>query len=216
MITFKDTKSSVFLFSSSIIIAIFLILPGWGLSQEMKSQTGQPGQAAAPAEKTNYKIIPITMEMEAGAAQYKKWPGGEKTIRAGIGWIEPFGRSEYVAGRGYPEQAKFPKPSYFNEEWKGLYDDSPDLFCVYMLKDGNIYAYDGVVGTLEPAKDDDGKFDYLINVIVGGTGAYEGATGMLLGKTPGRGKSTDVGDGVKLPVSILKLMNGYIRIPIKK
>jgi len=156
------------------------------------------------------------MEMEAGAAQYKQWPGGQKTVHAGIGWIEPFGRSEYVAGRGYPEQAKFPKPSYFNEEFKSLYDDSPDLFCIYMLKDGNIYAYDGVIGTLEPANDDDGKLDYLINVIVGGTGAYEGATGMLLGKTPGRGKSTEVGDGVKLPVSILKLMSGYIRIPIKK
>lgn len=213
MIAFKNIKSA-FLISSSIILAIVLILPGWGLAQEMKASN--PGAMQAPPDKTNYKIIPITMEMEAGVAQYKQWPGGEKTIHAGIGWIEPFGRSEYVAGRGYPEQTKFPKPGYFNEEFNSLYDNSPDLFCIYMFKDGNIYAYDGVVGTLEPANDDDGKVDYLINIIVGGTGAYEGATGMLLGKTPGRGKSTEVGDGVKLPVSILKLMSGYIKIPVKK
>jgi|WetSurMetagenome_2_1015567.scaffolds.fasta_scaffold231596_2 hypothetical protein len=216
MLTFKNIKPALFLIPSAIILAYALIFPGWSLTQEMKSPPGQPGKAAGSVDKTNYKIIPITMEMEAGAAQYKQWPGGQKTVHAGIGWIEPFGRSEYVAGRGYPEQTEFPKPGYFNEEFKSLYDDSPDLFCIYMLKDGNIYAYDGVIGTLEPDSGDDGKLDYLINIIVGGTGAYEGATGMLLGKTPGRGKSTEVGDGVKLPVSILKLMSGYIRIPIKK
>lgn len=47
------------------------------------------------------------------------------------------------------------------------------------------------------------------------TSAYEGATGMLLGRTPGRGASTDVAEGVSLPVSILKLMEGYIKIPEK-
>jgi hypothetical protein len=166
------------------------------------------------ADKPTYKVISITMEMEAGAAQYREWPGGGKTIHAGIGWMQPFGRSEYVAGIGYPEIKDFPKPTYFNEEWMKAYET--DLFCIYMLKDGNIYAYDGVVGNLEPLEGDDGKMDFLINVIVGGTGAYEGATGMLVGHTPGRGKSTEVREGVKLPVSILKLMNGYIKIPMKK
>jgi hypothetical protein len=219
----KNIKSFSFFVSLFLILSSILIFPGCVTSQEIKNEPvrviqplGQPGTPVVSVDKSKYKVVPITMEMEAGAAQYKQWPGGTKTVHAGIGWIEPFGRSEYVAGRGYPEQAKFSKPGYFNEEWKSLYDDSPDLFCIYMLKDGNIYAYDGVVGTLEPDNGDDGKVDYLINVIVGGTGAYEGATGMLLGKTPGRGKSTEVGDGVKLPVSILKLMSGYIRIPIKK
>jgi hypothetical protein len=223
--TLKRTKLFTFSVSLFFIFSFILISASCAIGIETKSPQSpgamqqppdQPGKAGVSVDKTNYKIIPITMEMEAGAAQYKQWPGGEKTIHAGIGWIEPFGRSEYVAGRGYPEQAKFPKPGYFNEEWNSLYDNSPDLFCIYMLKDGNIYAYDGVIGTLEPANDDDGKLDYLINIIVGGTGAYEGATGMLLGKTPGRGKSTEVGDGVKLPVSILKLMSGYIKIPVKK
>jgi hypothetical protein len=180
----------------------------------IQSPPGQPGNVTATAEKIEYKVIPIKMEMEAGAAQYKQWPGGQKTIHAGIGWIHPFGRGEYVAGKGYPEAEKFPEPSYFNEEWMKTYET--DLFCIYMLKDGNIYAYDGVVGNLEPAEGDDGKMDYLINVIVGGTGVYEGATGIMVGRTPGKGKSTEVTEGIKLPVSILKLMDGYIKIPIKK
>jgi hypothetical protein len=221
MVILIKSKTLTSLVSSLFILLLILFSSYSASSTEMapgvpQAPTDQPGKTETASNDSIYKIIPITMEMEAGAAQYKQWPGGQKTIHAGIGWIEPFGRSEYVAGRGYPEQARFPKPSWFNEEFNGLYDSSPGLFCIYMLKDGNIYAYDGVVGTLDPASDDDGKMDYLINVIVGGTGAYEGATGMLLGKTPGRGKSTEVGDGVKLPVSILKIMSGYIRIPVKK
>jgi hypothetical protein len=184
-----------------------------GDSGAMQTQPGKSGDPGKAADKTTYKVIPITMEMEAGAAQYKEWPGGTRTIHSGIGWIQPFGRSEYVAGMGYPEAKKYPEPSYFNEEWMRVYET--DLFCIYMLKDGNIYAYDGVVGNLEPVANDDGRMDYLINVIVGGTGAYEGATGMLVGRTPGRGKSTEVSQGINLPVSILKLMNGYIKIPVK-
>jgi hypothetical protein len=212
-----------FFISASLILLFVLILPFHAAAQGNKadqskgaiqSPAGKPDNAGETSDKTTYKTIRITMEMEAGAALYKAWPGGGKTMHAGIGWIEPFGRSEYVAGMDYPEIQKFPKPSYFNEEWMKVY--STKLFCIYMLKDGNIYAYDGVVGNLESADGDDGKMDYLMNVIVGGTGAYEGATGMLLGHTPGRGKNTGVADGVKLPVSILKLMEGYIKIPLKK
>jgi hypothetical protein len=166
-------------------------------------------------EEEPYRLITITMEMEAGAARYEEWPGGERTIHAGIGWLHPFGRGEYVAGMGYPEAEAYPEPSYFNEEWMSTYGTR--LFCIYRLEDGDIYAYDGVVGNLAPELEDgdDGKMDYLINVIVGGTGAYEGATGMLLGRTPGRGAGTEVVDGISLPVSILKLMEGYIKIPEK-
>ncbi len=217
----KNTTFSGFAVTASLFISALLMFTSCA-AQEIKAspgteitqaQPGQPGDLSVTDEKPTYKVIPITMEMEAGAAQYKEWPGGKKTIHAGIGWIHPFGRGEYVAGIGYPEAEKYPKPGYFNAEWMKTYET--DLFCIYMLKDGNIYAYDGVVGNLEP-ETDDGKMDYLINVIVGGTGAYEGATGMLLGRTPGKGKKTQVAEGVSLPVSILKLMEGYIRIPVKK
>jgi hypothetical protein len=218
----KNTNPLTLILSLSLILLSFSAF-NYCAAQEVKSAPGQggiqsppgqPGNAAVTADKTAYKVIPIRMEMEAGAAQYKQWPGGQKTIHAGIGWIHPFGRGEYVAGKGFPEADKYPIPSYFNEEWMKTYET--DLFCIYMLKDGNIYAYDGVVGNLEPADGDDGKMDYLVNVIVGGTGAYEGATGMLLGRTPGKGKSTQVAEELSLPVSILKLMEGYIRIPVKK
>lgn len=217
----KNDKSFKVIISASFIILSFLIFTSCaaqeiksGLDQGATQAQVQPGNPVAAADKTTYKIIPITMEMEAGAAQYKEWPGGKKTIHAGIGWIHPFGRSEYSAGIGYPEAERYPNPSYFNDEWMKTYET--DLFCIYKLKDGDIYVYDGVVGNIEPKENDDGKVDYLINVIVGGTGAYEGATGMLLGRTPGRGKSTDVNDDLSLPVSILKLMQGYIKIPVKK
>lgn len=173
------------------------------------------GPPAPQAEEAPYTLIPITMQMEAGAAQYEAWPGGGKTIHAGIGWILPFGRSEYVAGMGYPEAEAYPMPSYFNDEFMSTYNAR--LFCIYHLADGDIYTYDGITGNYKPelTDGDDGKMDYLINVIVGGTGAYEGATGMLLGMTPGRGASTEVSEGISLPVSILKLMEGYIKIPEK-
>jgi hypothetical protein len=221
MSSFKNTNSFTFSVLTSFIFLSFLVLTSCA-AQEIKTDPGhgarqmqpaQPGNAGASADNTIYKTIRITMEMEAGVAQYKAWPGEGKTIHAGIGWIEPFGRSEYVAGMGYAEAKKFPEPSYFNEEWMKVYGTR--LFCIYMLKDGNIYAYDGITGNLEK-ETDDGKMDYLINVIVGGTGAYEGATGMLLGRTPGRGKNTEAAEGVSLPVSILKLMEGYIKIPVKK
>jgi hypothetical protein len=218
----KNTKSSLVIIPLGLIFFGALLIGSYaaqepkagGDSGTIQSQTTRYRETVKTEDKTTYKTIPITMEMEAGAAQYKEWPGGGKTIHSGIGWLQPFGRSEYVAGMGYPEMKDFPKPSYFNEEWMKVYQT--DLFCIYRLKDGDIYAYDGVVGNLEPADNDDGKMDYLINVIVGGTGAYEGATGMLVGRTPGRGKSAEVGQGLKLPVSILKLMNGYIKIPVKK
>jgi hypothetical protein len=50
-------------------------------------------------------------------------------------------------------------------------------------------------------------------VIVGGTGAFQGATGLWVGLTQGQGKVSEVAPGRKLPESILKLMNGYVRVP---
>ena len=166
-------------------------------------------------EEITCRTVPITMEMEAGADKYKEWPGGDKTRHTGIGWLHPFGRASYVAGTGYPEEADYPPPDYFTDTWLKLYNTK--LFCIYMLKDGNIYAYDGIVGNLDPLDPDadDGKMDYIVNVIVGGTGAYEGASGILLGRTPGRGKGQEVAEDYKLPVSILKLMEGFINIPVK-
>lgn len=183
---------------------------GW-VHPESSTTTAAPTTTttAAPA-KVAYTTFPLTMTYEAGAYQYKTWTAG-KVIHAGIGWLEPFGRSEYVAGMGFPEAQQYPKPDFMNATWMSMFPTS--LFCIYMLDDGWIFAYDGVMGNLHPVENDDGKMDQLVNVIVGGTGKYAGCNGMLVGRTPGRGASTDVGGGLMLPVSILKLMEGYINIP---
>ncbi len=185
--------------------------------QAPPTTAGSPATTVAPTTTTTaspavqYKTIEIKFDYEAGAAQYKTWTAG-RVIHAGIGWFEPFGRSEYVAGMGFPEADQFPKPDFMNDTWMATYKTG--LFCIYMLNDGWIYAYDGVVGNLHPVENDDGKMDMLLNVIVGGTGKYKGANGILIGRTPGRGNSTDVGGGLMLPVSIIKTMDGYINIPV--
>ena len=84
-----------------------------------------------------------------------------------------------------------------------------------MLPDGNIFAYDGIVGNYEPfTRGTTEKIDELINVIVGGTGAYEGANGMLLGHAQGRGPTAEVAPGMSLPRSLLKIMEGYINVVV--
>ena len=164
---------------------------------------------------TDYKTISIIMEMEAGSGEFAKWPGGGKTYHAGIGYIKPFGKASYYAGIDYPEEKSYPRPDYFNQTWMNLYKTK--YLCIYMLPDGDIFAYDGIVGNYEPfAPGTSEKMDELINVIVGGTGAYDGANGILLGHTQGRGPATEVDNGITLPRSLLKIMQGYINIPIKE
>lgn len=184
---------------------------GW-VHPETPTTTAAPTTTttAAAQDEVEYTTFLLNMSYEAGAAQYKTWTAG-KVIHAGIGWLEPFGRSEYVAGMGFPEAAQYPKPDFMNATWMSMFPTG--LFCIYMLDDGWIFAYDGIVGNLHQVENDDGKMDMLVNVIVGGTGKYEGCNGLLIGRTPGRGASSDVGGGLMLPVSILKLMEGYINIP---
>lgn len=164
-----------------------------------------------------YQTIPIYMMMEAGVPFEQPWEGGGRLLHSGVGWMTPFGRSSYVAVIGYPEAAQY-RPAFMDDpSWQDMFG-STRLFCIYSLPDGDIYAFDGVLANIEPGIDppgpdeDDGKIDYLINVIVGGTGTYENATGMLLGRTPGR---LDAGNETGLPLSLIKIMEGYINIVVK-
>lgn len=59
--------------------------------------------------------------------------------------------------------------------------------------------------------------DVLVNVVVGGTGRYEGARGLLIGTAEGGGVTKVCGkmmDGsdLELPETIMKDLSGYIRI----
>lgn len=57
--------------------------------------------------------------------------------------------------------------------------------------------------------------DVLTNVIIGGTGRYEGAFGIMTGTAEGGGRTREVNDWLNLPEGLLKVMSGYIKIPIK-
>lgn len=177
---------------------------------------GSPAPAKmAPNPKSHnhhmtYQTVPLTIQMEAGVPFHQEEPEVGKTIHSGIGWMTPFGRASYVGGIGYPEAAEY-KPDYMDDaSWSELF--STGLFCIYSLEDGDIYAFDGVMGGVEPIVDDDGKMDYLMNVIVGGTGRYRNANGILLGRTPGRGDAPDS----NLPLVLIKIMEGYINIQVKE
>jgi hypothetical protein len=170
-----------------------------------------------------YRTVEVRMTYEAGAAQYVEWPSGT-TIHSGIGWFHPFGKSNYFAGIGYSEAEKFNAEELFSKFWLDEFDTN--LFCVYRLPDGDIYAYDGIFavrdeGDISMAYDDYDtvppiRRDVLVNVIVGGTGAYEGAVGIMTGTAEGGGESHTVAEDRTLPDSIVKILSGYMRLPIKE
>lgn len=197
----------VFIFAISFFIISYDVSVAEG--KLVLKKTGLP---PAKDKKYDYKTIRVHMVMEAGYDFYEVHPGGKRTIHAGQGRIDPFGVGSYVAGIGYPEQKKYPMPDYFNKTWMKQYNTG--LFCIYKLKGGNIFAYDGITGSLEPnIRGTYVRSDYLMNVIVGGTGKFKGATGMLLGRTMGAGDAAEVAPGLILPKSIIKDMEGYITIP---
>lgn len=178
--------------------------------------------ALAGEEFKPFMSYHVRMAYQAGHAQWRDWPCEGKTVHAGIGWFHPFGKSEYVAIAGDCEEKKaFPIEKYFTDDWMEVYDTA--LFCIYRLADGDIYAYDGIFcvrggdGDQEiPYGSDYIRRDVLTNVIVGGTGRYEGARGIMIGTAEGSGSVANVGDDLTLPEGLLKCLDGYIKIPIKE
>jgi hypothetical protein len=195
----KKTKS--ILLAASILVSV-----------AVPAQTTQTN-AAQPLStfRQQYKTTPISMALEAGSGEFRNRPEGGEVHHSGIGYIDPFGRASYSCGLSYPEQKTFPYPEFFTPEWHKAYESDGILFCVYTLQDGNIYTYDSIAGSAEVRP---GEYkDEIINVVVGGTGAYKNAVGLWVGHTQGAGEITAVNPTRKLPRSILKLMDGYIRVP---
>ena len=196
-----------------------------------------PAAEEAPAEeapeltpKEDGSVFECTMKYHAGYNVYKTWPNGGMTIHSGIGWFHPFGPSEYygmanIPGNECEESKLFPLDKCFTEDWMKNYET--DLFCIYRLPDGDIYAWDGIFACrgVDPGKcigfnSELQRQDVLINVIVGGTGKYEGARGLMIGTAEGAGSGKVCGkwpDGkdLELPETIMKDLQGYIRIPNK-
>ena len=168
----------------------------------------------APAAAGDYNITPVKLQFEAGSGFFKPWPTGT-TYHSGIGYIEPFGAASYTCGTGYKEVADYPLPESLKTWFAAHSDDKNPLFCVYRLKDGDIYAYDYLIGHIKNAPENNEHVDEIVNIVTGGTGAYKDASGIWSGTTPGRGEMKEVRPGYKLPDSILKLLDGYIRTPRK-
>lgn len=180
-----------------------------------KQDTAEDEEVFVPCMTYN-----VRMAYEAGFDLLKPWPCEGMTVHSGVGWFHPFGRSEYYAIVGdCPEKEAFPIDKYFTEDWMDVYDTA--LFCIYRMKDGDIYAYDGIF--CQRGAGDEGvpnktvqlRRDILTNVIVGGTGKYEGARGLMIGTAEGSGWSKVCNEetGQTLPQALLKCLEGYIKIP---
>ena len=185
-------------------------------------------EAPELTEKEKGIVYKVRMNYHAGHDQYREWPNGGRTIHAGVGWFHPFGPSEYYGMANIPgeiceESLQFPLEDHFSEFWMKEFET--DLFCIYRMPDGDIYAWDGMfaVRGLDPNKcvvynSEYTRQDVLVNVIVGGTGRYVGARGLLIGTAEGGGDTKVVGempDGspLELPATIMKDLEGYMRLP---
>ena len=187
-----------------------------------------PGETPELTAKEHGRVYHVRMNYHAGYDQYRVWPGEGRTIHSGIGWFHPFGPSDYYGiadiGKGACEEAKeFPLEKFFTEDWMREFET--DLFCIYRMEGGDIYAWDGMfaVRGKDPEKcivynSEYTRQDVLVNVVVGGTGKFKGARGILLGTTEGGGDTKVVGempDGspLELPATIMKDLDGWIRLP---
>ena len=204
--------------------------PAEEAAREGAPSCGDPEGTNELTEKEKGTVYACRMNYHAGYNVYKEWPNGGMTIHAGIGWFHPFGPSEYygmanIPGNFCEESKQFPLEKYFTEDWMKNFET--DLFCIYRMPDGDIYAWDGMfaVRGLDPNKcvvynSEYTRQDVLVNVIVGGTGRYEGVRGLLIGTAEGGGPTQVCGkmpDGsdLELPETIMKDLSGYIRFPEK-
>lgn len=171
--------------------------------------------------ETKYQCFEVRMAYQAGHAQWEAWPCEGKTVHSGTGWFHPFGLSTYYAIAGDCEEKKnFPIEKYFTDDWMDIYDTG--LFCIYRTKDGDIYAYDGIFVVRDGDSDFEVPYnssfhrrDVLVNVIVGGTGKFEGARGLMIGTAEGSGTIETVGGDLDLPEGLLKCLSGFIKVPVK-
>lgn len=169
------------------------------------------GQGQPPPQMPTAKTYEIVAQINAGADVFSTWPGGGETWHHGVGFLDPFGKIEYFCGKDFPESKEHPLPDWAAGMFKALTGRADPLFCVYRAKDGDFYVYDSVPGTL--VRGDDYGRDLIFNMVVDGSGAYKGATGIWMGRTEGVGDSKQVSASRKGRVTLLKIMSGYVKVP---
>jgi hypothetical protein len=180
----------------------------------------EDGVIASQKPAQRFETFPVRMAFQAGYAQYEPWTSGT-TFHCGIGYFHPFGQCKYYMGDlDMAEVAQFPISDYFTDRFV---EDFCDMgFAIYRLPDGDIYCYDGIFGALIAGTEGVGldvpsfRNDVLLNVVVGGTGRYAGARGMLMGTAEGSGDAKELKPGFFLPEGLLKLLEGYLKIPVQE
>ena len=155
-------------------------------------------------------ITSVQIEFEAGYSFFQPWTSGT-TYHVGVGYIKPFGAASYTCGTGYKEAEKYPVPSGLEKWFISNSIDKNPLFCIYHLKDGDIFVRDYLIGHEKLDPTNNVRNDEVVDIVLGGSGNYRNASGVWTGTTDGRGDMKEVRPGYKLPASILKLMDGYIR-----
>ncbi|MFT3905361.1 MAG: hypothetical protein QM718_03545 [Steroidobacteraceae bacterium] len=172
---------------------------------------GCMGMVALAADAPPARIVATHIHMQASSAIFKKWPSGGTTWHYGEGYIEPLGQATYYCGENFPEAREHPLPEWGKGLMKSLTGRDDPLFCVYTTAEGTFFVYDAVAGTR--ARFDDGGQNQMVNLVIDGTGPYQGATGVWLGLTEGRGTMTEVIPGRRLPAVLMKIMDGYVKLP---
>jgi len=171
---------------------------------------GGPGGANMPPPA---KTVEVQLQIEASANLAKEYPGATDTMHHGLGFLAPFGKVEYYCGHGFPEETNLP----LNDWEKGFFDAftgrADALFCTYTTDEGTFYVRDSVAGTVLQLPGRQGGRNMMINLVVGGTGPYQGATGVWTGFTEGLGSPAP---GQAAPLVLLKIMNGYVKLPNEK
>lgn len=180
---------------------------------------GNDGVLATKEVGQKFETFEVRMAFQAGYAQYQPWTSGN-THHRGIGYFHPFGQCVYYMGDDFDEGADYHFSDYFTDKFEK--DFCGMGFAIYRLPDGDIFCQDGVFGTLIPgtetkdASKPSFRNDVLLNVVIGGTGRYEGARGLLMGTTEGSGSAQNVREDWCIPEGLLKLLHGYIKIPVKE
>lgn len=183
-----------------------------GAAQLMAQGAAGNGQGGgAPPPGPTAKTYEVALQINAGADVFAAWPSGGETWHHGIGFADPFGKVEYFCGKEFPEAKQHPLPDWAKGLFTALTGRADPLFCIYRTKDGDFFVYDSVPGTL--MRGDGYGRDLIFNVVVDGSGAYKGATGVWMGRTEGvepRQKVSETRQGNK---TLLKIMNGYVKVP---
>lgn len=164
---------------------------------------------------TEYTMVPLTLRMQAGSLEDYNKAG------SGIGTLLPFNAQaitvDYI---DCPAAANYDVRDYVNDNFLAAYGE-PE-FMTFHVNDGvaagDVYAYKFTYGTLLDETSDfahSGTEEAVFILMVDGTGAFEGITGMLGGvDVTADPEGWGIAEyGNDLPLSHQTWAEGYMKVP---